>query len=362
MPCFSVKGGLGPLSPPPPPPAEGFVPPTNVGEAGVDGNLMSPPLNVNNGEGGENSMEFMMNNSMDYYTSDCCCLALDETAPPPGIVPVDPVITDDTTFLRNIAAKIVVDVPKQTNNRVTINTKRIYMAGHSNGCTAGLAMAATNPDMVAAVCCHSPALIAPYDDINHEYANNPVPTWIVHGKQDGTVPYDGWYPRGPQVPLYNPGAKQVNDILAEVNHCDLDDFEMTINPAIAGRRDMQIVTTTTRTNCRNDATVELVSLELSGHTPYMNAPLFDGGMTKDMDNAQITTIDTTQLAWDFCSSFERDVEPNLALVLPMSESDGTSETDKDTEEDPEEKSSTFSVNRLSFWMLSAGGVGLVCLF
>ena len=43
------------------------------------------------------------------------------------MVPVDPAITDDLTFLRNVAAVVVDEVSEKTIGAVTVDTKRIYI-------------------------------------------------------------------------------------------------------------------------------------------------------------------------------------------------------------------------------------------
>lgn len=255
--CFALAGGFGPITPP------------------------APQVKALDGEPPQG-----------YFTGDCCCFG------PTG--PVDPGTTEDLTFLRNVASAVVDRVPQQTDNTVTIDTTRIYFGGHSNGCSAGLAMAAIHSDLVAAVCCHAPALITPFDDPSY----NPVPIWIVHGQQDGTVRYDGWYPRGPEVPAYNPGANQVNNLLGEINGCTSVEEE---------RLESDNATITTQTNCSNDAAVELLTIGSAGHTPFMDAELFQG----DLEGAKVTTMDTTAMAWGFCSRQKRKVAPILVPVQQL---------------------------------------------
>merc|ERR1712176_127809 len=74
-----------------------------------------------------------------------------------------------------------------------------------------------------------------------------------------------------------------------------------------------------RTNCANGADVELVALNDIGHMPYQ-------GMQ--------TTVDTTSMAWDFCSSHTkgggaREETPKQQNQEKEKEQDG------DTEEDSE---------------------------
>ena len=97
-----------------------------------------------------------------------------------------PAVTDDANFLREVAAVIVRDVPKETSNAVTIDTKRIYMAGHSNGCMAAISMATLHSDLVAAVGCHAGTALTIFPD-----SYMPTPMFMVHGTADRLVPYNG---------------------------------------------------------------------------------------------------------------------------------------------------------------------------
>jgi hypothetical protein len=66
----------------------------------------------------------------EYGTGDCCCNFNQPN-------PAEASVFDDMTFLRNVAAVAVDAVAEQSNGAVTIDTKRIYIGGHSNGCSAG---------------------------------------------------------------------------------------------------------------------------------------------------------------------------------------------------------------------------------
>jgi poly(3-hydroxybutyrate) depolymerase len=241
----------------------------------------------------------------EYETRDCCCNF--------GSDPKEASVFDDTTFLRNVAAVVVDKVEQESNYTVTIDTKRIYMGGHSNGCTAALAMAAVHSDMVAAVCCHSPALVTPFPS-DGSYSKQAVPIWLAHGKYDGTVDYHGDFNGGNN---YIPGAEQTNELLGAVNNC---------NEKIAVKGPNGAYSTTVQYDCDNDdARVVLMSLETAGHTTYMGGDLFFG----DLDGAQVTSIDTTQKAWEFCSEYARASEPILELVLPGENSGIELESDSD---------------------------------
>ena len=271
---------------------------------------------------------------INYETEDCCCFNF-------GGPRYEPPVFDDLTFLRNIAAVVVDDVPERTNGAVTIDAKRIYMGGHSNGCAAGLSMAASHSDMVAAVCCHSPALISPFPT---DY--EPVPIWLVHGKMDGTVPYYGAFPDGVETPRYNPGAEQMNSLIGIANSCT----EMSSNtdedstPTSNGA-----YTYYNQENCAGNSTVKLLSLDTAGHTPFLGGDLFMG----DYDGAVIASVDTTQHAWDFCSGYSKTVEPILELVTPAADtstdSNAASTDSQQSNEEDEEDDTTSRQDVIDAW-------------
>jgi len=267
----------------------------------------------------------------EYETRECCCnIGQSE--------PKDSSVFDDLTFLRNIAAVVVDTVAEQSEGAVTIDTKRIYMGGHSNGCTASLAMAAVHSDMVAAVCCHSPALVTPFPS-DGSYSEQAVPMWFAHGKNDGTVNYYGSFNGGNN---YIPGAKQTSELLGSVNNCKREE----VTNLVEGN---QAYSNIVHLDCdNNDARVELMALETAGHTPYMNADLFLG----DPDYAEVTAVDTTQRAWEFCSRYARADSPVLQLVKPE-RSDGDQGSTPAMEE---EDNKTTTQDRIDAWKAENSGV------
>ena len=89
-----------------------------------------------------------------------CCASLGESPPvsddtdTPSLPP--PADLDDADFLRQVAANVVASSAMEG---VTVDTNRLYVAGHSNGCMMAQAMAALQSDLVAAVCCHASSLL-----------------------------------------------------------------------------------------------------------------------------------------------------------------------------------------------------------
>jgi len=217
----------------------------------------------------------------EFATMPCCCLD-DET-----FLPAEK--ATDPLFL-----KMAIDhvVESMNGDSVSIDTNRIYMAGHSNGCMMSLAMAALYSDTVAAVCCHAGSLMTPFP-IDY----SPVPIWMVHGMKDDIVPYEGktMFPNWPGLgALGFLSMDQTLNYLGDQNEClDQEEEEVSDADGIIGK-------VIKRTNCERDARVEVVALFEGGHNPYITPIL-----------GESTTIDTTAMAWDFCSSHSKGPQPVL---------------------------------------------------
>jgi len=217
-------------------------------------------------------------------TSACCC----EKGGDGQLV--DPGDLADPTFLRVIAAEVV------ANHRV--DPKRVYMGGHSNGCSLSTTMAAQHSDIVAAVCCHAGFPVTP---VAEDY--EPVPTWLAHGQKDTTIPYNGIFiPKN----VFNgdkdfwlmsaPGAAKY---FAKQNGCNLEEGATSS------------VETGSRTRYSNgcSAPVELITIPTAGHRPFIRYVPWVRQLQNNPDIPMDTLVDTTAWAWDFCSAHAKDEVP-----------------------------------------------------
>jgi len=213
-------------------------------------------------------------------TIPCCCMTDDETEylQNTGSGP------DDGLFLKMAIEQVLEEASSP------IDTNRIYMTGHSNGCITSLSMAAQYSDTVAAVCCHAGAVATPFPDSGYF----PVPIWMVHGVKDRTIEYEG----SSQVTAFGEfgiwSMDQTMDYLAKQNGCDEGE---AIETDVSDDKTSNIVGKTVQYNGCN-ADVELVTLFESGHFPYKIGPLFQALVTGMGESP--TTVDTTAMAWDFC--------------------------------------------------------------
>jgi len=218
------------------------------------------------------------NDDDDVTAMPCCCL-------------------DDTTFLPEDEAvdplflKMAIDtvIEQQSQEDVMVDTSRIYMAGHSNGCMISLAMAALYSDTIAAVACHAGAVLTPFP--KDEYS--PVPIMMIQGMKDDIVPYNGktMFDFPGMGPLGFLPMNQTMNYLGNQNECTEEDFEDVFDDkGIVGR-------TFKKTNCKDQANIEVVALFDAGHNPYSSEELWDR-----------TTVDTTEMAWDFVSMYSKGQE------------------------------------------------------
>lgn len=215
---------------------------------------------------------------------DCCCRH--ESDP---LSFVDPDITMDADFLRMAIEQVIATVGPATEGDVSIDPKKVFMAGHSNGCFASLAMAAMHSDLVTGVACHAGKLVTPFAE---DYT--PVPTFMVHGLKDGTVPYA-------EFALEGIGFASTPDqfkVIADRNGCT-EDIVTEMLPDGEGKVE-------TRTGCLNDADVTLVTLNNAGHTPYLGV--------KEPGSIP-TTIDTSQLAWNFLATIGGKSSDSSAMAI-----------------------------------------------
>ncbi len=223
----------------------------------------------------------------DVTAMPCCCL-------------------DDTTFLPQNEAvdplflKMAIDtvIEQQSQQDVTVDTNRIYMAGHSNGCMMSLAMAALYSDTIAAVACHAGAVLTPFPE--DEYT--PVPIMMIQGMKDDIVPYNGrtMFDLPGMGPLGFLPVNGTMNYLGVQNECTEEDYEDVFDEkGIVGR-------TFKKTNCKDQANIEVVALFDAGHNPYSSETFADR-----------TTVDTTAMAWDFVSMYSKGQEP----MTPRSEED-----------------------------------------
>jgi len=162
-----------------------------------------------------------------------------------------------------------------------IDRARIYADGLSNGGGMAFALSCTLSDRIAAVGLVAPALILPWRWCTDRH---PVPAIWFHGTADRAAPYHGgtsWV--APTEPF--PSIPAFVAKWSQRNRCG----ETPRDSAIA--RDIR---KTVYTECADDATVVLYTIQGGGHTWPGGGPLPDAwvGPTN-------REIDATNLLWEF---------------------------------------------------------------
>lgn len=213
-----------------------------------------------------------------FTTNDCCCYKDNRR-----LASTD---TQDLTAIHRMVQDIVfqkrVEALSVNNTSIaSVDTTRIYMSGHSNGCLGSLGMGSFFSDMVASVCCHSSGGFSKFPP-NYE----PIPTWIAQGMKDDAI----WFQF----------ARETYNTYGWYHQC--------MNETSTGV-DNGTAVEYTHYNCTNDANVTLLLLNESGHIPFSNGFEISEGASR-------TTLDTTLRAWEFCSSYSKDNPPRTLIDPP----------------------------------------------
>lgn len=271
---------------------------------------------------------FAQGDGNDVTTFPCCCLAEN------GLPSTE---TPDPLFLKMAIDSVIDSFERESDNTedanaLSIDADRIYMAGHSNGCIAALAMAALYSDTVAAVCCHSGTISTPFPTTTSDDNYTPVPIWLAHGMKDPTIPYDG------AVFMNLPGignvgtwsVDQVTDYLAKQNEC-VDEEKVDVFAEDNATETIGFVTK--RSNCKRNANVEVLSLYEGTHHLYRLDSFWQEILNFGEDALR---VDTTALAWEFCSSHSKSLPAVEEEDLPAVEEEEEPVVDKDTDDDESE--------------------------
>mmetsp|Transcript_24579 Transcript_24579/g.54110 ORF Transcript_24579/g.54110 Transcript_24579/m.54110 type:complete len:504 (-) Transcript_24579:258-1769(-) len=332
----------------------------------------------------------------DVTTVPCCCFKEEDEADfkPPDKEPNDPLFLKMTidAVIKDFENEDPPEAQQQQSTdpvKISIDRSRVYMAGHSNGCMASLSVAALYSDSIAAVCCHAGSLVTGFPE--DEYV--PVPVWMTHGMKDGTIPYEGETIIDMMVfgsygfwPL-----ETIVEYVANSNGCVDEEAIDLYNNTNSGVDDDSSSSNATsagivykRTNCENNANVELVALFEAGHFPYALLPVNGGDAAVNSNNLPLfasfgdspVEIDTTAMAWEFCSSHvnarieeeqqqqqkEKEHHQETQASPEKSPAEGASpETSSSEKASPETSSAAASADHRStmLYLYSSYGIGFL---
>lgn len=190
-----------------------------------------------------------------WNAGSCCCIG--DNVP-------------DSDFIKKI-----IDRTLEDDDDGRIDPKRIYLAGHSNGCFMAQTFVADYPGYAAGIACHAGVMGETHPDPN-DPGWIPTATVIVHGDADETIGY-------PNNDTWDLGAELNTDLWGESNGCTKKD----IVPAQNGD-----YTTHTWSGCDRGVYSQLIQVHGADHYPYLS----------------YGTFDTTGMAWNFIKNFSLDPE------------------------------------------------------
>jgi len=170
----------------------------------------------------------------------------------------------------DLLKQIIDETIEASNGR--IDPKRVYIAGHSNGCFMSQKFVKDYPGVVAAVACHAGVML---DEHPSSADSNWVPTTIVtvHGDEDDVVSY----PTTPD----DLGAVDNIDLWGESNGCSKKTIILDSSNEFK---------THTWSGCKNGVSNQLIQVIGGDHNPYASSGY----------------VDTTSIAWDFIKTKSLD--------------------------------------------------------
>ena len=168
-------------------------------------------------------------------------------------------------FLSDVADDVyLLSILKEMESSYSIDAKRIYFVGHSNGGFMSYRMACKYPDRIAAIASLAGASFFKATDCG---AKSSVSVLQVHGTKDETILYEG----GQILGTSYPGAVASASQWATFNQCTQNavtrSSKFDLEPNITGDE----TSVTAWTNCQNSSEVELWTMEGAAHIPTLKS-------------------------------------------------------------------------------------------
>ena len=158
----------------------------------------------------------------------------------------------------------LLSILKEMESSYSIDAKRIYFVGHSNGGFMSYRMACKYPDRIAAIASLAGASFFKTTDCG---AKSSVSVLQVHGTKDETILYEG----GQILGTSYPGAVASASQWATFNQCTQNavtrSSKFDLEPNITGDE----TSVTAWTNCQNSSEVELWTMEGAAHIPTLKS-------------------------------------------------------------------------------------------
>lgn len=163
---------------------------------------------------------------------------------------------DDDAYLLSIL--------KEMESNYSIDAKRIYFVGHSNGGFMSYRMACRHPDRIAAIASLAGASFFKETDCG---AKSSVSVLQVHGTKDETILYEGGQILGNSYPSAFASASQ----WATVNQCTKNAVSRSTKLDLEGNIAGDETSIKAWTNCQNSSEVELWTVENATHIPTLSS-------------------------------------------------------------------------------------------
>lgn len=191
---------------------------------------------------------------------------------------------DDVAFARDLLADL--------KDVATVDPKRVYAAGFSNGGMMSYKLANEASDTFAAICAVGGTMT--YDDPTPKH---PVPVMHFHGTEDVFVPHVGAATKNPKAPSFK-SVEATMKAWAKANGCDAMPAETELPDADPG--DGCKVKRQVYGKGTGGAEVVLYTVEGGGHNWFGRPSL--GGLT----GRSTTDVDVNARMWEF---FQKHARP-----------------------------------------------------
>lgn len=170
-----------------------------------------------------------------------------------GCCNFQPPYIDDSTYLSNLI--------DQMSAHFTVDPKRVYFIGHSNGGFMSYRMACDHGDKIAAIVSLAGAM---WQDLSKCPAKTPVSVLEVHGTADTTIPYAGGSNAGHAFPGATTSIADWTTYDGCSSTADTSAPNLDLELSVAGAE-----TTVTKyaVGCKAGTATELWSIAGGGHIP-----------------------------------------------------------------------------------------------
>lgn len=156
----------------------------------------------------------------------------------------------------------LLSILKEMESTYSIDAKRIYFVGHSNGGFMSYRMACKYPDRIAAIASLAGASFFKATDCG---AKSSVNVLQVHGTKDETILYEGGQILGNSYPSAFASASQ----WATFNQCTKNAVPRSTKMDLEGNIAGDETSVKAWTNCQNSSEVELWTMENASHIPTL---------------------------------------------------------------------------------------------